>query len=87
VGQIEQAEKWLGQHSDDAGLLLALGKLCLHQKLWGKAQSYLDASVSVTPSHAAYTALGQLAERQGKAEEAFGYYRQAMELANAGCEK
>jgi HemY protein len=87
VGQIEQAEKWLGQHSDDAGLLLALGKLCLHQKLWGKAQSYLDASVSVTPSHAAYTALGQLAERQGKAEDAFGYYRQAMELANAGREK
>ncbi|OGS91043.1 MAG: heme biosynthesis protein HemY [Gallionellales bacterium GWA2_60_18] len=82
VGQIEQAEKWLGQHSDDAGLLLALGKLCLHQRLWGKAQSYLDASASVAPSRAAYTALGQLAERQGKPDEAFGYYRQAMDLTN-----
>jgi HemY protein len=81
VAQIEQAEKWLNQHKQDAGLMLALGKLCLHQKLWGKAQSYLDASNSIAPSHAAYTAQGQLAERLGKPEEAFKYFQQAMELA------
>lgn len=80
VAQIEQAEKWLAQHSQDAGLLLALGKLCLHQKLWGKAQNYLDASNSIAPSHAAYTALGQLAERLGKSAEAFRYRQQAMAL-------
>ncbi|MBW8078800.1 MAG: heme biosynthesis protein HemY [Gallionella sp.] len=80
VAQIEQAEKWLNQHRQDAGLLLALGKLCTQQKLWGKAQNYLDASVSVSPSHAAYTALGQLAERLGKSEETYRYYQQAMEL-------
>jgi HemY protein len=80
VAQIEQAEKWLAQHSQDAGLLLALGKLCLHQKLWGKAQSYLDASNSIAPSHAAYTALGQLAERLGKSGEALRYRQQAMSL-------
>jgi len=80
VGQIEQAERWLKQHKDDAGLLLALGKLCLHQKLWGKAQNYLDASISVSPSHAAYTALGQLAEKLQKPDEAFKYYQRAMEL-------
>lgn len=81
AGQIEQAEKWLNQHKDDAGLLLALGKLCLHQKLWGKAQNYLEASISVSPSHAAYTALGQLAERLGKSDEAYKYYRSAMAMA------
>ncbi len=80
VAQIEQAEKWLNQHKQDARLLLALGKLCLHQKLWGKAQSYLDASNSIAPSHAAYTALGKLAERLGKSDVAFKYYQQAMEL-------
>jgi HemY protein len=80
VAQIEQAEKWLNQHKQDAALLLALGKLCLHQKLWGKARSYLDASNSIASSHAAYTALGQLAERLGKSDEAFKYYQQAMEL-------
>lgn len=80
VAQIEQAEKWLAQHSQDAGLLLALGKLCLHQKLWGKAQNYLDASNSIAPSHAAYTALAQLAERLGRSAEAFRYRQQAMAL-------
>jgi HemY protein len=80
VAEIEQAEKWLSQHKQDAGLLLALGKLCLHQKLWGKAQSYLDASISISPSHAAYTVLGKLAERLGKSDVAFKYYQQAVEL-------
>ena len=83
VAQIEQAEKWLIQHKDDAGLLLALGKLCMHQKLWGKAQNYLDASISISPSRVAYTALGQLAERLKKSDEAFRYFQKAMELAKA----
>lgn len=80
VAQIEQAEKWLDLHKQDAGLLLALGKLCLHQKLWGKAKNYLDASLSLEPSHAAYTALGQLAEKMGKHDEAFKHYQLAKTL-------
>ncbi len=84
IGQIKQAEKWLNEHLDDAGLLLALGKLCTHQKLWGKAQNYLDASVSVSPSYAAYQALGQLAEQSGKAGEALKYYQQAAALKAGG---
>jgi HemY protein len=78
AAQIEQAEKWLKQHKDDAGLLLALGKLCMHQKLWGKAQNYLEASVSVSSGQAGYAALGQLAERMGKPEEASRYYQRSM---------
>ena len=84
VGQIEQAERWLKQHPDDAGLLLALGKLCLHQGLWGKARNYLDASISISPTRAAYTALGQLAEKLQKPDEAFRYFQKAMELAKIG---
>lgn len=83
VRQIEQAEHWLKQHPDDAGLLLALGKLCLHQGLWGKAQNYLDASISVNPTRAAFTALGQLAEKLQKPDEAFRYFQKAMELPGA----
>lgn len=81
VRQIEQAERWLARHPDDAGLLLALGKLCLHQELWGKAQNYLDASISVNPTRAAYTALGQLAEKLQKPDEAFRHFQKAMELS------
>jgi len=80
VSQIEQAEKWLKLHSDDAGLLLALGKLCLQQKLWGKAQSYLDASISLMPSREAYTALAQLAEKLQKSDDAYKYQQLAKQL-------
>jgi HemY protein len=80
VAQIEQAERWLQVHNTDAGLLLTLGKLCMYQSLWGKAQSYLEASCSLRPSREALTALAQLAEKQDKKDEAFKYYHRAMEL-------
>lgn len=83
TAQINQAERWLKIHTDDAGLLLALGKLCLHQKLWGKAQSYLDASISLLPSQAAYNSLGKLAEKLDKKDDAFNYYHLAMELEDS----
>jgi HemY protein len=80
IVQIEQAEKWLSTHSDDAGLLLALGKLCLHHDLWGKAQSYLDASNSLLPSRAAYTALAELAEKLNQTNDAHKYQQIALSL-------
>lgn len=79
-GQIEQAEAWLAVHHDDAGLLLTLGKLCLHQELWGKAQGYLDASLSLQSGRAAYTALAQLAEKLQRPDDAFRYYQMAAQL-------
>ncbi|MFZ2163094.1 MAG: heme biosynthesis HemY N-terminal domain-containing protein [Sideroxyarcus sp.] len=81
IAQIEQAERWLKQHTDDPGLLLALGKLCVHQRLWGKAQSYLDASISLEPRRDAYNWLGQLAENMGKHEQALAYFQQALQFA------
>jgi len=82
IAEIEQAERWLKQHTDDAGLLLALGKLCMHQQLWGKAQSYLDASLSLESSRAAFAALGQLAEKLGKQEQALAYFQKSMQVIN-----
>ena len=79
IAQIEQAERWLKQHSDDANLLLALGKLCIHQELWGKAQSYLEASLSLQPGQAAHTALGQLAEKMGKHDQALAHFQKAAQ--------
>lgn len=80
LAQINQAEKWLPLHPDDAGLLLALGKLCMHQALWGKAQNYLDASISLLPSRAAYIALAQLAEKLKHSENAGKYYQLATKF-------
>ena len=73
--QIERAERWLKSHPNDATLLLALGKLCAKEKLWGKAQSYIEASLSVEPSRAAHAAYAQLMDKMGKPEEALHYNR------------
>ena len=73
--QIERAESWLKSHPNDATLLLALGKLCAKEKLWGKAQSYIEASLSVEPSRAAHAAYAQLMDKMGKPEEALHYNR------------
>ncbi|MCC7546980.1 MAG: hypothetical protein IT532_04375 [Burkholderiales bacterium] len=80
---LERAEEWLGRHPDDAQLLHALGELCMHQELWGKARSYLEASLAVEPSHSACIRLGQLLEHTGRHEEANDVYRRGLDLALA----
>lgn len=66
LAQIEQAESWLLRHSSDAGLLLSLGRLCLHQSLWGKARNYLEASLALEPTADARALLGQLLARSDR---------------------
>ena len=83
VRQIERAEKWLNKHPRDAGLLMALGRLCDKQGLWGKAQSYLEACVSVAPDSEAHIALAQHLEKIDKYDEACRHYRKSLDLALA----
>lgn len=78
--QIECAEVWLKVQPNNAQLLLTLGKLCAYCELWGKAQNYLEASLSVEPSYQAHFALAQLNERLGKHELAMSHYSQGLEL-------
>ena len=75
LAQIERAENWLKSRPRDRALLLTLGRLCLQQELWGKAQSYLEASLSEEPSRGAHVALAQLLDRIGKPEDADRHYR------------
>lgn len=81
IRQMERAEGWLKAHPNDASLLLALGKLCIYSELWGKAQNYLEASLSVEPDYPAHLALAQLNEKLGRAELAKDHYRKGLELA------
>ena len=75
LAQIERAEKWLKSRPRERALLLTLGRLCLQQELWGKAQSYLEASLSEEPSRSAHVALAQLFDRIGKSGDADRHYR------------
>ncbi len=80
---LERAERWLIQHSADPTLLLVLGQLCMHQALWGKARSYLEASQALQETHTAQVALAELFERTGHPEMAATAYRRALDLALA----
>jgi len=78
--RIERAERWLLERERDPELLATLGRLCAHVELWGKARSFLEASLSFEESRAAHLELARLAERLGEPAEAQNHYRRAAEL-------
>src|SRR5205823_2845311 len=79
-GAFERRERWLPEHERDAQLLAVLGRLCAHAELWGKARSFLEASLSFEEGRGAHLDLARLAERLGQAAEAERHYRRAAEL-------
>ena len=80
LGRIARAEKWLEKHPQDARLLLALGRLCREQQLWGKAQSYFEASLAIQPSQDAHVELATLFAQLGRGEESNQAFRSAAAL-------
>ncbi len=82
LGRIARCEKWLHEHPQDALLLLALGRLCMQQQLWGKAQSFLEASLAVAPGCAAHIELARLFDRLERSDEANRHYRAAAQCQN-----
>lgn len=81
LDRLERAEKWLRDRPGEAGLLLTLGRLCLQRELWGKAQSYLEASLAIQPTQAAHIALARLHDRLGRPEQAGRHFRASADLA------
>ena len=78
--RLKQCEKWLKQHPEDAGLHLALGRLCAAESLWGKAREHMVKSLELEPSSLGYDAFGQLLERQGELEPAMACFRNALRI-------
>lgn len=86
LGQIENCEAWLKKRPTDAELALTLGSLCLKQKLWGKAQRFLEQALSDASEAAmvreTHLKLAQLHEALQNAEQAAFHFRQSA-LAGA----
>jgi HemY protein len=61
-------------------LLLSLGRLCRAQKLWGKARSFLEASLATLPTHAGHLELACLLEELDELPLAQHHYREAALL-------
>lgn len=81
--QIEQAEKWLRAQPRDARLLLTLAQLCSVQQLWGKAQSYLEASLAIAPSAEGHIRMAELKAQSDQPGEACRQYQKALALCRA----
>jgi HemY protein len=79
IERLQVCERWLQDHPRDGPLLLTLGRLCAYRELWGKAQSYIEASVSVNPTRAAHLELARLLDRVGREGDAARHYRAAAD--------
>jgi HemY protein len=66
--QLEVAERWLAAHDHDATLLYAIGMLCQRESLWGKAQTYFEASLALDDHWRTHLALGELHGRLGQTD-------------------
>lgn len=80
---LQQAENWLLAHEGDAKLLMALGNMCIRMGLWGKAESYLEASISVSPTSRAHLALAKVLENRGEKDLALYHYRLSVRTHHA----
>ncbi|MCK6390437.1 MAG: heme biosynthesis protein HemY [Azonexus sp.] len=80
TARIARADAWLQHHPDDDALLMALGRMCFRQRLWGKAQSYLEASLAVRPTQEAHLELAALCDQLERTDEANRHYRAAVAL-------
>jgi len=83
ITQIHHAEQWLKSHFNDVDLLLALGRLCIREKMWDKAEQYLKSALHQSPANqpvnpVIYQTLGDVLSQQGDAIAACEYYRQAL---------
>lgn len=76
--RLRRAEGWLDAHPNDAALLLALGRMCVQLKLWGKARQYLERSLALEPGAGAWEALGDASAAQGDVAQAQRCYRNAL---------
>jgi HemY protein len=78
---IQRAEAWQKERTEDADLLFTLGRLCLHQQLWGKAQAFLETALKLADNEPlrirTHRALARLHEQLGDSEKASQHYRES----------
>ncbi len=78
--QLTTAETWLKKYPKEPELFLCLGRLSRREKFLGKARDYLQTSIKLMPSSAAYRELGQVYEEQNQKDSALDCYRKALNL-------
>ena len=78
---LKNAERWAQHHTNDANLYLTLGRLCKRAKLWGKAKSYFESSISRKPLAETYAELAALHEQLDELDDANRCTKKGLKLA------
>jgi HemY protein len=78
---LHTVEKWLNTHPQNAILLMTCARCCIRNELYGKARSYLEASLGAQPRLETYQMLASLLELSGERETAFKLLNSALMLA------
>lgn len=79
--QLNFAESLVKKAPNSAALYLNLGKIALLNQLYGKSKSYLEESIKLKPSRAAYIELGKLFELLNDEKKALKAYREGIFLS------
>lgn len=75
------AEHWLRTRHEDPVLLVACARLCLRAELYGKARSYLEASIGIRRSPETLQLLGSLLDQLGEKDRAAQVLHEGLALA------
>ncbi len=79
--QLKTAEHWLKKYPKEPELFYCLGILSVRESFWGKAREYLQTSIDLSPSAAAYYALGRTLEALSERDKALECYRLGLQLS------
>ncbi|WP_110995738.1 heme biosynthesis HemY N-terminal domain-containing protein [Pseudomonas sichuanensis] len=78
--QLQAAEGWLKDHSQDPSLLLTLGRLSLQNRLWGKARDYLESSLRLQRNPETCAELARLLAGLGETERSNQLFQEGLGL-------
>jgi HemY protein len=78
------AESWLKERTNNAELLLCLGRLSLMNKLWGKAREYFEASLHLDERSETFAELGRLYANLGEHQKSNQYFQRGLLFSTHG---
>lgn len=81
IAKLATVEQWLNRYGEKPELLLIAGRLCIENRLWGRARSYLEACRKLRPSAQVALELGRLKAQEQDAAGALDAYREGLEMA------
>ena len=76
---IDTGDAWLKDNPKDARLLMYLGELAAQKQLWGKAQGYLEASLSLHPTPQTRLVLAKVYDHSARQDAAQEQRRLALD--------